>query len=96
MRQRARVSARSIQNIVLRGAEERAELTRPARARNKELEAFSYSISHDLRAPFRHIVGFAELLRERESGSLDEKSRHYLRDHHRQPPFRPGGWSTTC
>jgi light-regulated signal transduction histidine kinase (bacteriophytochrome) len=67
----------AIIGIVLRRAEELAKLSTELQRSNKELEAFSYSVSHDLRAPFRHVVGYSELLREREKG-LDETSRHYL------------------
>ncbi|HYC05935.1 MAG TPA: ATP-binding protein [Azospirillaceae bacterium] len=74
----ARELRSAIVDVVLRRAEEMASLAEELQRSNKELEAFSYSVSHDLRAPFRHIVGYAELLKEREAERLSERGRRYI------------------
>jgi DNA-binding response OmpR family regulator len=60
-------------------AEARAALVGELEQKNKELEAFSYSVSHDLRAPLRSIDGFSQALLEDYAGSLDERGLDYLK-----------------
>lgn len=63
------------ETLELRVRERTADLL----ASNRELEAFSYSISHDLRTPLRAINGFAQILQEEYGPGMDEQGLHYLK-----------------
>lgn len=68
----------TIVGSVLRKAEEMAALNAELLRSNKELESFSYSVSHDLRAPLRHIASYAAILKDSEGQNLSERSARYL------------------
>ncbi len=77
LRRQAQLLAESEQ-AALDLAETRAELVRDLEHKNRELESFSYAVSHDLRAPLRRIDNFSRAVLESQGDRVDESGRRFL------------------
>lgn len=77
LRRQAALLAQSEQ-AALELAETRAELVRELEHKNRELESFSYAVSHDLRAPLRRIDSFSRAILESQGRRLDDEGRKFL------------------
>lgn len=75
-RKQAEEEVRRLNNELEKRVQER---TSQLEATNRELEAFCYSVSHDLRAPLRAVRGFTEVLVENHAAQLDDRGREFLR-----------------
>ncbi|MGA9507164.1 MAG: PAS domain S-box protein [Candidatus Sulfotelmatobacter sp.] len=73
-----RIDEREIRKLNDELEEKVVQRTRQLEAANHELEAFTYSVSHDLRAPLRHIGGFSRILIEDFGSRMDPEARHHL------------------
>ncbi len=73
------LARRAVENVAVELERRVAERTSELLEVNRELEAFSYTVSHDLRAPIRHVAGFVDLLKRHLGPSADDKTLRHLK-----------------